>query len=85
MGFIVCTYRRSPGTCRYRRTEPPEDGTEGIRRTFGGLRLPEGEAQDTVMVEGFIPSTYLQATDDGPGNIVPFPTRTVSMKTYRTT
>ena len=52
---------------------PPEDGTKGIRRTFNGLRLPEGEARDIIMVEGFIPSAYLQATDDGPGNIVPFP------------
>ena len=52
---------------------PPEDGTKGERRTFNGLRLPEGEAQDIIMVEGFIPSPYLTATDDGPGNIVPFP------------
>ena len=52
---------------------PPGDGTAGVRRTFNGLRLPEGEARDIIMLEGFIPSAYLNATDDGPGNIVPFP------------
>ena len=29
---------------------PPEDGTKGVRRTFNGLRLPEGEAREIIMV-----------------------------------